>query len=345
MSGRYFSEIRPEDRFATKELLALLEREGIRRDANIDYTVGLYEDDRLLATGSCWANTLRCLAVDGEYRGEGLLNSVVSHLIDCQFRRGNTHIFLYTKPDSTVFFKDLGFYEITRTSDAVFMENRRDGFAAFLKSLTEYKNNGSTAALVMNCNPFTLGHLALIERAARENDNAHIFVVSEDASFFPFRDRYDLVAKGTTHLSNVTLHETSSYMISQAVFPSYFLKDDESAIRAQASLDVDLFVKIAGALGATKRYVGDEPFSQVTAIYNDTMSERLPKAGVGCVIVPRFEKNGNPVSASRVRQLLHDDKIDEARELVPTSTYEYFFTDAGKRAIELIKKSDCVAHY
>jgi [citrate (pro-3S)-lyase] ligase len=34
--------------------------------------VGLYdEDDMLVATGSCFGNTLRCLAVAADHQGEG----------------------------------------------------------------------------------------------------------------------------------------------------------------------------------------------------------------------------------------------------------------------------------
>ena len=39
----------------------------------------------------------------------------------------------------------------------------------------------------MNCNPFTLGHKYIVEKAARENDNVIIFVVEEDKSSFPIQ--------------------------------------------------------------------------------------------------------------------------------------------------------------
>ena len=124
--------ISPRDARAQKQVDALLEREGIRRDAHLDYTCGIFDDDwKLIATGSCYGCTLRCFAVSDEHRGEGLLNQVVSHLIEVQLARGNRHIFLYTKPQSVRFFGDLGFYEIARTGNAVFMENRRDGFASY----------------------------------------------------------------------------------------------------------------------------------------------------------------------------------------------------------------------
>ena len=52
----------------------------------------------------------------------------------------NTHLFLYTKVKSAPFFRDLGFYEIARVDETmVFMENRKNGFAEYLKKLARKK--------------------------------------------------------------------------------------------------------------------------------------------------------------------------------------------------------------
>lgn len=167
------SEIHPDDHRGMAQVRNLLEQEGIRRDGNLDYTCGIFNDDwELAATGSCFGNTIRCLAVSGRHRGEGLLNQIVSHLVEVQLARGNAHLFLYTKPDSAQYLSDLGFYEIVRVPGSlVFMENRRGGFDRYCASLSPKPQEGqSTAGVVMNANPFTLGHRHLVERAAREND-------------------------------------------------------------------------------------------------------------------------------------------------------------------------------
>jgi [citrate (pro-3S)-lyase] ligase len=318
------------DRRALAEADRLLGGEGLRRDAHLDYMAGLYdEDDRLIATGACFANTLRCLAVDGARRGEGLLSRLVSNLVELQVRRGHFPLFLYTRVDKAPLFSDLGFHEIARVQNRLaFMENRKNGFSSFLERLgpslpLAEGQNGRRAALVMNCNPFTLGHRHLIERAAGENDETHLFVVSEDVSSFPFADRYDMVRQGCAGLSGVFLHTTESYMISNAVFPAYFLGDEESAVAAQASLDVVLFGKIAAALGVTRRYVGEEPFSEVTRAYNETLTRELPAMGVECVVVPRLERGGQPISASRVRELIRAGQWEAVRPLVPQSTFDH----------------------
>lgn len=83
---------------------------------------------------------------------------------------------------------------------------------------------GKVAAIVINANPFTLGHQFLVEKAARENDWVHLFMVSEDRSLIPFSVRKRLIQEGSAHLDNVIYHETGPYLISQATFPAYFQK-------------------------------------------------------------------------------------------------------------------------
>jgi [citrate (pro-3S)-lyase] ligase len=341
------SRIFPSDRRGQAELDRLLTGEHIRRDPNLDYTVGLYDSNhKLVATGSTFGNSLRCLAVDSRYQGEGLMAQVVSHLVSRQMTQGHSHLFIYTKSDKTAIFGDLGFYEIARVEGEVaFMENRRTGFADFLSGLSAQRRAGQCAALVMNCNPFTLGHRHLVEQAAAQNDWVHLFVVSEDASLFPFADRFALVKAGCAHMPNVILHETGSYMISSAVFPSYFLEDDESAIAVQARLDLQLFGSIARSLGVTRRYVGDEPFSKVTGLYNRIMADELPAAGIDCIVIPRKEQDGLAISASHVRQLIKEGPIEAIRPLVPPTTYDYFFTEAGQAVVDKIRTANNVIHY
>ena len=93
----YFKNI-SNDKRSLKLIDELLSKEQIRKDSNLDYTCAMFDDDmNIVATGSCFKNTLRCLAVDNSHQGEGLLNQIVTHLVDYEFSRGLTHLFLYTK--------------------------------------------------------------------------------------------------------------------------------------------------------------------------------------------------------------------------------------------------------
>ena len=376
MPDYYISQISHTDKTAIQGVTALLNAEGIRLDANLDYTCGMYDDEmNIIATGNCFGNTLRCLAVSSEHQGEGLMNQIISHLIEVQFERGNTHLFLYTKCSSAKFFGDLGFYEIARIDgQIVFMENRRTGFKNYLKKLEESSAlqlqtltkdtsaNTATlqsdnalpgtstadrkvAALVMNANPFTLGHQYLVEKAARENDLLHLFIVSEDASLVPFKVRKQLVMEGTAHLDNICYHDSGPYIISNATFPSYFQKDENAVIESHAMLDLTVFTEIAQTLGINRRYVGEEPTSLVTGIYNNIMSEKLPENGIECIIVPRKTDGKKTISASTVRQAIKDNDVDTLKKLVPESTLRYFESKEAKEVIERIRNSGNVIHY
>lgn len=346
--GEYsISQVYPSDRRSLAEIDALLQKEGISRDSNLDYICAMYDgNDEIIATGSCFGPTLRCFAVSREHQGEGLLNEIISHLMEVQVARGNTHLFLYTKVGSAKFFGDLGFYEIARVDGTlVFMENRKTGFPNYLRNLEKTKKDGVSAALVMNANPFTLGHQYLVETAAAACDTLHLFVLSEDASLVPFAVRKKLVQAGTAHVPNVVLHDSGPYIISSATFPSYFLKDEAAVIDGHARLDLAVFTRIARALGVTERYVGEEPTSQVTGLYNKIMAEELPKAGIACHIIPRKEASGRTISASTVRSALQKGDWDALKTLVPATTLDYFTSPEAASVLERIRRAGNVVHY
>ena len=347
MSEYFLSQIFPSDKYSLAQIDALLQREGITRDAHLDYICALRDgDDEIIATGSCFGATLRCFAVSSEHQGEGLLNEIISHLMQVQYARGNTHLFLYTKVTSARFFASLGFYEIARVDGTlVFMENRRSGFPNYLKNLEKTKSSGVSAALVMNANPFTLGHQYLVETAAKNCDTLHLFVLSEDASLVPFAVRKRLVQSGIAHIPGVVLHDSGPYIISSATFPSYFLKDEAAVIDGHARLDLAVFTGIAQALNVTHRFVGEEPTSQVTGLYNRIMAQELPKAGVQCHVIPRREAGGKAISASTVRAALQNGNWDTLKALVPATTLDYFTSPEAAPVLERIRRAGNVVHY
>lgn len=347
MSDYLFSRISANDRRAQRQLDALLAHAGIARDARLEETYGLYDNDyHLAATGSLSGNTLRCIAVDTSRQGENLTGLLLTRLLERQAERGHMHVFLYTKPDAAAYFTDLGFHEIARVPGAlVFMENRRDAFRHYLNDLAQWQMPGrQTASVVMNANPFTRGHQYLLERAAAENDAVRCFVVSEDISLVPFDARLALVKAGSAHLPNVTVHPSGSYIISSATFPSYFLKEERLITETQARLDIEVFARIASVMGITRRYIGEEPFSQITRVYNEVMAGQLPAHGIECVLLPRKAEGGAVISASQVRQLIHDGALEMIRPFVPETTYAYFLTDDGQRTIERIRQTEHVQH-
>ena len=342
------TQIYKTDTRTMAKVKALLETVDITLDEHLDYTCAVFDEEgEPIATGSAFGPTLRCFAVHPAHQGEGLLNEVITHLMENRTEKGFFHLFVYTKPGSAKFFKDLGFSEIAEVPGfLVFLENRRDGFPAYLKRLEKKKQPGQAAAIVMNANPFTLGHRYLIETAAKENDALHLFLLSEDAGPIPAAVRHRLVREGVADLENVVIHETGEYLISSATFPGYFLKSEEKILRTQARLDTALFVRIAKALDVSVRYVGHEPHSIVTSIYNEVLSEALPAQGIQCRIIPRKElPDGRVISASAVRQAIHDDELDRVADMLPASTLAYFRSAEAAPVVAAIRKETDVVHY
>lgn len=330
-----------------RQLDALLQAEGIRRDRNLSYTCGVFDGDmRLIATGSLSGNTLRCLAVSSDHRGEHLMNEVVTHLLERQLDAGNTHVFLYTKPSGKRIFEDMGFFEIARAEgETVFMENRSNGFSRYLKELEKTGRPGRSAAIVMNANPFTLGHRYLIEQAASENDWVHLFLLSEEAGPIPYAVRRKLTKDGIRGLDNVILHDSGPYIISSATFPSYFLRDGDAAILAHAQLDLAVFGRIASALGVVARYAGEEPASHVTRLYNESMASQLPGMGIAFREVPRLKVDGRTVSAGAVRKAIRENRLPDAADMLPETTLSYFENPEAAPVISAIRKMDEARHY
>lgn len=305
---------------------ALLAREDIRGENHLDAAYGIRADDgTLIATGARYRNILKCIAIDHEHQGGSLFNTLMSALMNDVHRAGYSTCYVYTKEAARDAFAWLGFREIAHVDDKLyFLENGMNGLAQYLDGLRrEYVAGSRIAAIVMNANPFTNGHRYLVEKAARENDVVHLFVLSEDLSHYPGSVRLALVKAGIAPLKNVHVHPTGDYIISAATFPSYFLREDDDVTTIQARLDARIFKEhIAPALGITKRYVGHEPYSAATAIYNEALQQEFA-GSPQLEIIERLRADGAYISASRVRELIASGNLDAVRPLVPPTTFAY----------------------
>ena len=188
-----------------------------------------------------------------------------------------------------------------------------------------------TGCIVMNCNPFTIGHRYLIEQAAKQVERLYVMVVREDCSLFAYTERKAMVEQGVADIENVNVIDGSDYAISRATFPTYFLKRLDDAADTQMLLDLDLFRRhIAPALGATVRFVGTEPTDQLTRRYNQLMHEALKDVRE----INRLEKDGNAVSASRVRKAMEEGDMNTIRQFVPPTTLPYIIAHLATQALQ-----------
>ena len=296
----------------------LLRLGGLEAEQLPQKTVLVWEEETLIATGSREDNLLKYIAVHPDYQGQDLTSTILSALRQDAFQAGHSHLFLYTKPQNEWMFTSLFFYPIAKTDKVLLMESKQNGIGSFLDSLPAEKKGEKVGSIVMNGNPFTKGHQHLVETAAKECDHVYIFVLSEDKSQFSAKDRLEMAKLGTAHLPNVTVLPTGPYLISSATFPTYFLKDRESAVQVQCHLDIEIFTKyFVPKFSVTHRYVGTEPFSPMTKAYNEALKERL---NITLREVPRLEEKGVAISASAVRKT---QDFDTLRDLLPETTLSY----------------------
>lgn len=311
---------------------------------DVDYTVIIEDNEKIIATCSKKNNIVKCFAIDENYQGQGISGTLITDITNKLFEQNIYHNFIFTKPTNNFLFEGLGYSVIVSTDKVSLLETGNKNIKSYLKSLKKnynLKDEEEYAALIMNCNPFTLGHKYIVETAAKENKNVIIFVVEEDKSSFPFKNRFDLIKEGVKEFSNVTVIPGGEYIISSATFPNYFLRKDDDILKEYTKVDGNVFGKyFCKELNIVRRYIGTEPYCKVTNTYNETLQEILPKYGAEVKIIERKETGDEAISASRVRALLKEGRIQETRELVPPTTFEFLISQAGTEIIEKLKISD-----
>ncbi len=309
----------------------LLKQNGLSYEEQVNHTIGLFDGDVLVATGSIDDHVIKMLAVDLQYQGENLLSTILTKLISILNHEKKFKFFVFTKPHNKKFFIDYNLFLIYEDQDILFFENKIDTIVETLHELKYDLNlkRGSTAALVMNCNPMTNGHLYVIDKAVKSHDHVIIFLVEENQSVFPFDIRYKIVKKALKIYKHVTVVPSTPYIISKATFPTYFSKTVNESTQLYTSLDIQIFKRyFMDILGIDHRYVGTEPLDPLTNLYNEQMKKIL---GDKLVIVERMKQDDETVSASYVRKLAKDQKFDEIKKLVPRPTYQFLKSKKGKK--------------
>lgn len=336
-------KINLKDRDEKQELEFFLNKFNLELDKDVDYSLAIREGGEIKATCSKAKNVLKCFAVDEVLRGEGITNTLITDLINRLFEEGIYHSFIFTKPENVSIFSSLGFNLIHKVMDVALLENGIQDINSYLSKFVKKFGIGVSkkAALVMNCNPFTIGHQYLIQRASEENEEVIVFIVEEDRSLFPFQTRFELVKRGTEHLKNVTLVPGGEYIISSATFPSYFLREEGTRLKAYTELDAGIFAKyFCSRLNITRRYVGTEPYCKVTNAYNQTLKEVLSQYGVELCMIERKKQENYEISASTVRNLIKEENYEELKNILPQTTLDFLYTEEGKEIIEKIKASN-----
>lgn len=312
-----------------KEIIAKIEKllceENLKNDFIEEYAIILSDEDELIAVIGRYLNNLRCLVIKKEYRNYNLANILIDFMIKRIYKNHFKEIFVFTKPINFKIFQNLGFRIIYNNDEFGFLTNRFDLLNKYLKYLlNEKEDKENSSVIVMNANPFTKGHEYLIKKACENSSFVYVIMVSEEASLFTYKERLDMIKLAIQKFSNVKILEGSNYLVSKNVFPSYFLPSKEEVVKQQIILDSFIFVNyIVPALNIKKRFVGEEPFSITTNLYNQIMTEVFKTKEIELIIIPRKKYQDKSISATQVRKLFIQGNFEEISQLVPTSSLNY----------------------
>ena len=333
-----------KDENEVKKVKDFLQTFELLLDDDVDYTIVIKQNEEIIATCSKSKNVFKCFAVSDDLRGEGISDILMGTLSDRLFEEGIYHSFIFTKIKNTSIFTSLGYKLIHQIENVVLLESGIYDIKKYLSDMQKAYNLDpftEKTAIVMNCNPFTLGHMYLIEEAASEDKEVLVFIVEDDESLFPFIYRYAMVKEGVSHLHNVRVIKGGEYIISRATFPSYFLRKEDEILKAYTTLDASIFGKyFCETLNITKRFIGEEPYCKVTRAYNDALKEILPVYGVEVIEVKRKTYMEDVISASKVRKLIKGGQIPIIKNIVPSSTWTFLNSTVGKEIMEKIRLSD-----
>lgn len=312
-------------------------------ELDIDYSILVYYHEKLIATSSLSNNVMKCFLVATDFIGQNVTNLMFSHLVNVLMQKGISHYFVFTTPRNETVFKSFNMKVLVKTMNTVLLEGG-DTIHNVLGNLKkEYNiNDHKKSCVIINANPMTLGHMYLIETAAKESEEVLVFVVSEDLSSFPFSDRLEIIKEACKSLSNVTVLPTLSYLVSKITFPKYFLKEDQLIQDEQTLVDVMIYKEYYTKIfNIKKRYLGEEPLSYNTSKYNKVLSDYL---NGGIKIIERKKSGSKVISASLVRKLIKANKISQIKKYVPKATYDYLLSEKGQAIITKIQNTELGRH-
>ena len=346
-------ELHPTIPRQRRQIEMFLQTNGLRYD-DVDYYAAIVDEssDEMIAGGGLKGSVIKCVAVADGHKGEAVANVIVSHLIAKANAEGCQCVKLYTKPDNRQLFESLSFRLIAESPNAILMETGVGGIEKYSEELRvkseelgvkseELKNDESVVSnarkpigvIVMNANPFTLGHRFLVEQSSELVERLYVVVVREDCSMFSYNERKAMVSQGVRDIGNVVVVDGSDYAVSVATFPTYFLKQISDATDTQIILDLDLYRRrIAPALGATIRFFGSEPTDPLTRRYNELMHQQLGEEHVH--EIQRKQQEGSAISASRVRKAMMEGCLWDAIQLVPPTTIPYIIGHLASMALQ-----------
>lgn len=300
-------------------------------------------DEEIIATGSSNGNVLKYFFVNYTAGGRDAATAIFKKLLEHVESMGYKSYFVFTSPNYKAIFLSFGLEEVSSTDKVTLLEGGNYNIEKWIEDTKKQigPKKGKRGAIVANCNPMTLGHKYLIAEALENVDELLFFVVEEDSSVFPMEKRLEIVKEELKGFENIIVLKGGSYIISRGTFPTYFIKKEDVMLDIYTELDATIFgQRIAKGLEINTRFLGTENLDYVTNAYNRALIKVLDDYNIETKLIPRLKIGERTVSASYVRNLIKEDKLDEAYKFLTLSTKEYLETEEGKVIIDRIKNEN-----
>ncbi len=318
-----------------EELKQLLFSQGLSYEDTVTNTALLYDAQGLLATASYEGRVIKMVAVRAGEMGQDHMAKVLSFILKTLADENITHTFVYTTLDKKAYFEPFGYRFFAHTDHVALGERGGDITHVLTQQAQSLNVLEDVGCVVINANPLTLGHAHLIDTLAKNHQTGLVFVVAEDHSVFPFKTRFSLVETYVQKYPHLTVLSTGPYLVSKASFPSYFLSDEAAQTSQHATLDVAIYEGYFKPIfNLKKRYVGEEPFSHTTALYNEVMEATLEDH---LVIIPRLTLNATPISASEVRRRLKTGDLHTVSAFLPEHVTQFLASKEGSEILARLR--------
>ncbi len=295
----------------------LLESNNLRFETNFHDLIGIFKDGALIGCGARRGRVLKMLVVADEYRGEGLVGDLLVELMRLGREAGEQGFFIFTRHCAVNSFGWLGFKPLAEYGGITWLEHGSE-IRQYLAQRAALARPGHNAAVLTDADPFTLGHLRLVERAAAEADTVYVVVRADGPHWLPLPTRLELVRQSVAHLANAVVTDTGPYRLPADRFPGYFLRPGDDAVHIRIGLEEHAFGRhLAAPFNIRTRVVGIEPPLLTAQGYHALLRPHLARWKIDLLEIGPSIPRDWWIDTQQVRQALREGKHAALATVLP----------------------------
>lgn len=79
-----------------EEMKGIFESLNLKMPTDLDYTIGIYEENKLIGTGSLSGNIIKGVGVSPEHQGKSISTKIITNLLNKAIELNKQNVFIYT---------------------------------------------------------------------------------------------------------------------------------------------------------------------------------------------------------------------------------------------------------